>query len=275
MRYKDIEWKLYKNVLIPETAQHNVTSLNDKEKKELHSLSGAKLIRWISEWDSNFKSEYWYIIRDSYNGMSDYSSNTRNQIRKGLKNCDVKRISNSFFLDNCYDVYKKAFSRYANISSVPTEAEFKKIYLKIINKSEFWGVFEKDTNIVIAFAENQIRDNSCIYGSMKFDPDYLKKYPSYALIHTMDEYYLDELKCKYVSDGPRSILHDTNIQEMLQKKFNYRKAYCNLCLSYSVGLKVVVFLLFPFKSIIKRIPGNVFKKISALLIMESFTRKIK
>lgn len=131
----------------------------------------------------------------------------------------------------------------------------------------FWGVFEKESNKLIAFAENVIREGGVIYGSMKFDPSYLKLYPSYALIHTMNQYYLEECKFKYVSDGPRSLSHETKIQDMLIRKFNFRKAYCKLNPAFSPLLKVAVSILYPFRKIIYSINQKHFKELSVVLKM--------
>jgi hypothetical protein len=271
MKYKNIKWKLYKGVLMPEVPQHQSIDLSKGDQRKLLKLSNARLIRWIREWDVNDQTNYWYIIKDEFNGMSDYSSNTRNQIRKGLKSCEVRKIDHAFLMRNGYNVYKSAFSKYKGVNKIPSENDFKNTYEGLDLKSEFWGVFEIESKKMIAFAENQIRDKGVIYGSMKFDPNYLKKYPSYALIHTMDEYYLDKLKMKYVSDGPRSVLHETKIQEMLQKKFKYRKAYCELELAYPISVGILISFLKPFKKILEKINHPISLSISALLKLKSFT----
>jgi hypothetical protein len=64
----------------------------------------------------------------------------------------------------------------------------------------------------------------------------------------MSRYYLNERGALYVSDGQRSISHDTNIQEFLFQKLKFRKAYCQLNIVYSPIMKFLVNSLFPFRS---------------------------
>ncbi|MCZ7616291.1 MAG: hypothetical protein M5T52_22730 [Ignavibacteriaceae bacterium] len=40
---------------------------------------------------------------------------------------------------------------------------------------------------------------------MKFLPEKFDLFPTYALVYSMDEYYLQRLKFEYVNDGFRSI----------------------------------------------------------------------
>jgi len=125
---------------------------------------------------------------------------------------------------------------------------------------------------MIAYAQNFLLDRSCNYGSMKFYLKYLNLYPSYALIYHMNRYYLNDKDFLYVSDGARSILHDTNIQEFLIKKFQFRKAYCRLNIVYRWDIKLIVIFLYPFRKIILKINQNFFKKISVLLAQEEIQR---
>ena len=277
MVYKEIEWKNYKGVLLPVTPPHRTISLSKKEQNELLKLSGAYLIRWISEWDLPYKTNYWFIIKDSFGGFEEYSSKNRQHVRKGLRNFEVKKIDVDFLMQKRYTIYKKAYEHYKfkkkdrNIKTIPSKAIFIDIYKKTISNGEYLGVFENVTNKFVAFSEITIRDDAVIFGSTKFDPDYLKKYSAYALIHTRNEYYLDNKKFKYVSGGTRSLLHETNYQDMLISVFKFRKAYCKLNLSFSPVLKAGIIILYPFRKIIYRINNKLFKKISTVLKMYEIT----
>ena len=88
----------------------------------------------------------------------------------------------------------------------------------------------------------------------------------------MNAYYLNEMKFKYVNDGARSIFHETNIQEFLIQKFQFRKAYCKLHLSYSYKFKMIILLLYPLKSIIGFFNNTFAKKVSSVLKQETIRR---
>lgn len=101
---------------------------------------------------------------------------------------------------------------------------------------------------LIAFAQNLIFGKTEVnYSVLKFDPEFLKLYPSYALIHTMNRHYLQEEGFEYVNDGYRSILHDTNVQEFLIEKFGFEKAYTNLHLHYRQALRILMLASYPFR----------------------------
>ena len=57
---------------------------------------------------------------------------------------------------------------------------------------EFFGVYYKEK--LVAYCMCNIKDDTCNYSTIKFHPEYLKYYSSYALFYTMNQYYLDELK---------------------------------------------------------------------------------
>lgn len=104
---------------------------------------------------------------------------------------------------------------------------------------------------------------------MKADPQYLNStYPYYGLIFEMNRYYLDELKLVYVNDGVKSITGHSNIQTFLIDKFNFRKAYCRVQIVYQWWFKLIVVLLYPFRSLIPVL------KVRAILNMEEVRREM-
>lgn len=272
--HKNIEWKIYQGALIPNVAPHIEIDLTYNDKKYLLKESGAYFLRYITDWDIDEKTEFWYIIKDKKEDLQDYKSKIRNQIRKGLKNCIVEKVDNIEIAKTGYEVYRKAFKRYQT-DLKPIE---KNKFYNSITKSkgyDFFAVYNKEDNKIIAYSMNRIQDNMVNYSTIKFDPEYLRLYSSYALFFTMNEYYLNQKNYLYVSDGARSIAHDTNIQNYLIEKFHFRKAYCKLNIYYRKDVKLLVNLLFPFRKIISKIDNKIFNKISILLKQEEIYRKEK
>ena len=101
---------------------------------------------------------------------------------------------------------------------------------------------------------------------IKYDPTEMKKYPSYALINELTDYYLNNIKVSYISNGTRSLSHDTNMQELLIKKFKYRKAYCDLNVYFRRDLRILVMILAPFARIIEKISFKGFGAKAVVLI---------
>jgi hypothetical protein len=200
--------------------------------------------------------------------MIDYSTNTRNQIKKGLKHFQIKIIDKSTVLNEGYNIYSLAVKNQKSLFKFKT----KDIFISdLAGEWEFWGIyFEK---ALIGYSQNKILKGSCDYSSIKIDPAYRKRYPSYALFFLMNKYYLYEKKLNYVSDGARSIVHQSNIQDFLIKKFKFRKAFCYLHIIYSPRMKTLVNMLYPFRSIFYKINFTLSKKIGIVLKQEEIIRR--
>ena len=275
IEYKNIVWKKYHGALIPNTAPNVEINLTKEESKELLKKTNAYFLRYTNNWDTKNKSEFWFVIKDGKEDIDFYKSKIRNQIKKGLKNCIVKKVPCEEIAKCGYEVYKKAFDNYNTTLTIASEEKFYEDTLK--NKNyDYFAVYSRLENgnedKMIAYSSNLIEDNSCNYKTIKFDPDYLSLYPSYALIHEMNKYYLNELSLDFVNDGARSISHDTNIQNYLIQKFDFRKAFCKLNIIYRWDIKLLIKILFPFKNIIKRYNNKITNKLSVLLLQEEIKR---
>ena len=132
--------------------------------------------------------------------------------------------------------------------------------------SEYWCVYNKETNKAVALVINTVYEDCCEYKTMKCKPKVMRNstYPYYGLIYEMNRCYLEELKLKYVNDGTRGIIELSNIQQFLIDTFHFRKAYCRLQIVYKWWMRLVVNLLYPFRKIIP------FLSVKSVLRMELF-----
>jgi len=268
IEFKDIKWYSYHGALLPRTAPHQEVFLTKSESRKLLKKSGTYFLRYTDEWDRG-SGEFWYVIKDEKEGLDSYKSKIRNQIKRGLKNCIVEKVDKTIIANNGYDVYIEAFKNYSTFIIPISKENFKKSILS--SSDDFWAVYDKNRRL-IAYANNFIENNMCHYNSMKFHPESLNLYPSYALIYTMNEYYLNHKKYRYVSDGARSISHETNIQNFLIKKFNFRKAYCRLNIDYRLDVKILTSIFFPFRQFIRHLNVAQLKRIDVLLHQEEIRR---
>ena len=250
-------WRKYNGALIPDQPPHML--VNDSENVIAKKIKehNSYFARWTSNFDCHKQTDFWYVINDRHLKIEDYSKNTRSKIRRGLKNCIVKVVSLAVMKEFGYECYKYAFENYNTHLQPKSNLEFADDLDALDRQWEFWGVFFDGK--LIGYSQNRIVKDYCDYSTIKFHPKYLKYYPSYALFFSMNAYYLNEMKLKYVNDGARSISHETNIQEFLIQKFQFRKAYCKLHLSYSYKFKMIILLLYPLKSIIG-IFNNIYAK---------------
>jgi hypothetical protein len=266
------KWRKYNGALVPLTPPHvevDIHAIKEKVKSE-----NVFFARWTSDFDCNVETQFWYVIHDNSMQIEDYSRSTRSKIRRGLRNCKVKLVSKQEIIEFGFLSYSKAFQRYNTDLLPKNQEDFKREIDKIDEDWHFWAIYNRD-NLMIGYSQNRIFENYCDYSTIKFHPDYLKLYPSYALFFTMNQYYLNEKEYKYVNDGARNMLHDTNIQSFLISKFKFRKAYCKLHVQYSPLIQRVVNIIFPFRSVLSLVKFGLFKKVSVVLDHEYIVRLLR
>lgn len=267
-----IKWKNYQGALIPDTPPHHNITLSREEQKQLLKESGAYFLRWTSDFETPQETSFWYIIKDSTPSLEELSANTRSKVRRGLKNCNVMLVDKEIIIQEGYQIYQKAFERYTTFQRPLTQSEFQKNLLSLDTTWEFWSV-RNQQGILIAYSQNTLQNTTCNYSTIKFDPDYLSLYPAYALFFTMNDYYLNTQKMKYVNDGARSISHETNIQSFLIEKFKFRKAYCHLHINYRFDIALLIKVCYPLRFMIYKIQNKICKMLSAILRQETMQRE--
>lgn len=226
---------------------------------------GGIFIRNVYDFDTNYETSFWYVIKDSFGGMEELSSKMRNQVKKCFKTMRVERVSAEFLIAYGYDVYVAATDNYRIKASAPTKEEFE-TRIKYGTENEYWGAIDNDTGKLVAFSMNAVTNEACEYRTMKAIPKYQKLYAYYGLIYEMNRYYLEERNVKYVNDGARSITNHSNIQPFLIDKFRFRKAYCNMTIYYKSWLRILVSILYPFRRLIP------IHQVKSLLYMEAMAR---
>jgi hypothetical protein len=241
--------------------------------------TASRLFRELGGWlvlsTTGFLAEevgdYYAVICDRFVPLDEYKSKYRSEVRRGLKNCEVRRIDSDYVEKKGYALYVKAFERYAgDVQPHWTEHEFTD-YVHISGQFDdivhFWGVF-CDGKLVTLAANNVFGNVEATYWMIKIDPDYLHAYPVYALIYKMNEFYLEEQHIGYVNDGWRSLRHETNVQDFLIKKFGFRRQHSRLEISYRTGVRAAVALAYPFRKPLSRLSS----KAAGLLQLEEIRR---
>jgi len=84
----------------------------------------------------------------------------------------------------------------------------------------------------------------------------------------MNKTYLDDYKFEYVNDGYRSLMHGTNIQDFLIRKFNFFKAGLSLRITYRPFYGALVKTIYPFRKILSGCDA----RLDALLELERIRR---
>lgn len=119
--------------------------------------------------------------------------------------------------------------------------------LKMQSGAELWVAIERESGQMVAYAEVLCQNGCAKYTALKGIPENLNKYyPFYGLLFRMNRYYIEEKSLLYVTDGARSVSEHSNIQNFLDK-FNFRRAYCRLNVTYVWLVKTYIkpFISFP------------------------------
>lgn len=263
-------FQLYKHAWIDKRPPHCSMKISEEKISRLLK-SGGVMVRNTYDFDCGYSTFFWYVIKDTFEGIEGLSTKMRNQIRKSLKTYDFVRVSAAEMLSVGLPVYQEACKSYRVKVPIISQKEFEE---RIENcekegATDYWCAYRKDTQECVALAINTLHHDCCEYNTMKCLPSAMHNstYPYYGLLFEMNRYYLDELKLKYVNDGARSITEHSNIQPFLIEKFNFRKAYCKLQLSYKWWMRLAVNLLYPFRNVIPYPP------VKAILRMEEMARK--
>jgi len=272
----DFPWMKYQNILQPAILHgpYEVPGFTNNQIKKVLKESGCKFIRW----NDNFKNEpteWWWTICQRPFSIDLLSHNARNQIKKSLNNCEIKIIKPQELIEKGYQCYLSSCRNHKKTSFLNHKdwGKFINSHIKY-NCFDFWGIFID--NKIIGYAKcvkiNKLIDISAIW----YDPFYLKYYPVYALTYSLLEYYLNKEKCYFVSNGMRSIAHDTQMQNFLKTKFHFKKEYCRLNVVYSPLFHFLIQIAYPFQSIIKFLDKifsiNIFHKIVVILKQEKIRR---
>lgn len=255
---------------VPDGEVHLFRLLSKDEIRGTLQKGGLGLVN-VFDFDCKETTSYWYVIKDSFGSFEELSPKMRNQVKKSLKVYECERVERSFFMSNALPIFNKALSNY-KVKAEPLSIErFNEISKAWPNNTDFWFVYYKETHELVALAVDGVYEDSVQYWIMKADPEYMHNstYPYYGLIYQMNEYYLQELGKRYVSDGARTLTQHSNIQDFLISKFNFRKAYCHPQIVWKKWMRPIIGLLYVFRGLIKT------PKITALLNLEKIRRGLE
>lgn len=256
---------LYRKAWRYDGASHREPKLDQNEWKALLKKGGL-LVRNTYDFDCQEETNFWYIIKDTCEGLDELKPRVRNKIRHANTYFEYKLISYDLFEEKVFPILEDTFAHYKIHDRTMNREVFSK-YLEYCQQRHFdyWGIFLKDTQEMVGFCTVNNWGGCCEYGYAGIYSNYKSHgyYPYYGLYHRLNEYYLEEQGFRYVSDSARSVSNHSEIQDYLIQNFNFRKAFCKLEIHYNWWMKIAVKILYPFRKIIP-IPN-----VKGILNMES------
>lgn len=240
---------------------------------------GAFFAEYITEFDVEKKTQWYFTIKDSEYDLKILSAKRRYEITKAKKFCESKRINPKNFLSELFNVYEKSFLGYSEVErpqSIKFES-FEKYIIELINEGNhiFYGCFFKETMNLVGFLITESRGRIIGLKQQKTIPIYEKYNSNASLLDCFLSDINEKLKSGEVicSNGSRSIRHQTNFNAYLEKYFGFRKAYAKLRIVYRFPFGVLVKLLKPFKKFLENTKNIFLYNIYCVLKMDSFTSK--
>ncbi len=273
------KWKYYNHAIIPNVAPHIDIDTSIIDTDEIWDLFPDKhplLVRYTTDFDCGYETDWWYIIkRDSFD-LSKLNANRRYKITKGTRNFDVKIINPVEYASEMCNVVKEAYKSYPEkyrpkindddfVAKVKAFGSNKKVY----------GAFDRNTNELCAYAILSMYDNYVDIPVVKSIPSEEKKQVNAALIYGVLLDFNDKLSEEfYICDGERNISHETAFQDYLEKYFGFEKVYCYVNVKYKNYISWIVRVLFPFRKLIKLLDNNnLIHNVSSILYLEEIKRK--
>jgi hypothetical protein len=242
-------WRNYHNALVPAGVKPEAVSLSGTEERRLLRESGAALIRYISRLFEE-PTKFWFTCCSIYE-IDRLSANVRSQVRRGRRRCEVRRVAAEWVAENGYECYSSAFARYKGGRPESREDFETRVGDDAGGPFEYWGVFTEGK--LAGYAKCVLSENHVATAVLKFNPLFMKLYAPRALLDGMLQVYVTE-QHKTVTNGFRSIAHDSNIQEFLERH-GFCRAYCDLQVRYCPALGLSIGCLYPLRRLVDRLPG--------------------
>ena len=236
----EIPWHLTGGILSPLAMPHTTKDIDRKKVRKALAASKGMLARWTDDWNGG-QSEWWWICCDDreYDVERIASAHARRDIRKGLRSCSVRRIAREDFADLSYEIYVREQETYGLLGTgIPTREQYQnEITLRSKYRGvEYWGAFVDDR--LAAFTRCTVVNDVAQISNAKSDVELHRFCPNNALFYTITRHYLRERGLLYVTNGSRTLLHPTTINDFLMR-MGFRVLFCRLNVELSLLAKAV------------------------------------
>lgn len=247
------KWGFYKKGIISRTPPYKPVVVD--KKALFNHFKGAFYIRWDSDFDKTDNPNYYHVIKDGDCTIESLPPKTRNQIRRCLKNCEIKQVDFQYIVNGGgYEVYASEYRRYernGHTSVAKPEQQWSAGMKEAAHRGqEFWAVIYEKKVVAYSICWRKESHIDLVTWKVNYE-NYNQLYPSYGLVYTMCDYYLAQEGIKYVDDGGRSLTEHSGVQDFLIEKFCFRKANTKLNAEFKWYLYFPLALLSRFENKIK------------------------
>lgn len=269
-------WRYYNHAALPSTPPHQPVDLAPVQSGEIWTIDGGKplLVRWTTDFDCGEETSWWYVIKDTPFDPAAQKAKRRYEINKGKRHFDVRPISAVDYVDEICRIQVAAYACYPAKYRPSVNRERLAEELAGWRFYRVYGAFSRDDGRLCGYSVLNRNGDYISMVMQKALPESEGLAINAAIVATILEDHEELLRTGgYLCDGARNVQHETHFQDYLEKYFGFRKAYCHLHLRYHPRIAVLVRLLFPFRSILRRMDGQrLIHRINGVLRMEELRR---
>jgi len=278
-----IPWMKYNNALVTATAMPIYEEVTNEKAIAALKTTGALFLRYNTRPNvgnqSSINQSWWQVICRHYD-LSSVSANTRSKVHRGLKRMEIHLEEPTWLAENGYQCHVKSYARYKNVKPQTIET-FRQFFENLADLAFFdiW-VCRSNSSSNNCSSESELlgyiiclrEDDGVFMHTIDLTPTGLHNYAAYAMIHTILEYYVNQLGIP-VTNGSRSISHETQMQDFLEK-FAFKKEFSTLNVIYRRHIYLTIRTLFPFRKFLRPFIFLSFvHKIAAALFQEEILRQ--
>lgn len=277
-----MEWKYYNHAAIPTCAPHEIPDITSVKNGDIWKIFRRTpvLARWTTDFDCGYETNWWYVIKDTAFDIAALKAKRRYEIKKGIKNFEVRRILNpQEYAEEFVDVQVDAFSAYpSKYRPVVDRAKFKR---NLVNWAHdricVYGAFSRQDGRLCGYAYLMEEERVLHFNVLKTRPSSEKFGVNAAIVYKILLDFNDKLeKGLYICDGARSILHETAFQDYLEKYFGFRKAYCKLHIAYNPRYRGLLSALYHCRSLLRKFDNfGLIHKVNGVMAMQVFLEEQK
>jgi hypothetical protein len=244
----NIPWGCSNKILTPLNMPHTTNNVNRFNVKKALKETGALFAQWVDCWDTPEPTEWWWVCCDNpeydVEALNDpHFHRGRRNIRKALKSgCIVKAVDSEELAKNGYQLYHQSMLSYGyKEHQIPSQEKFQKEWNEKIDHKNYkaWAVYYEDQ--MAAYALVLEHQDAVSVSVTKSDNNLVHYNPNTLLYYSLSKHYLNEKKVKYITNGNRTLLHPTAVNDFLER-MGYRKIYCRLNVELNTTAKIVDFL---------------------------------
>jgi hypothetical protein len=262
-----IPWMNYNNAVIPASAMPVYVAPSRADALRIVRATGALFLR-CSTGRLEREAPWWHVVCREY-AFGGLSSKTRARVRRASETLDVRRTSAAWLAKFGHRCHVE-FCMHKNMRP-QSAAEFAS-YFEELEKHpifECWACSRGD--VLLGYVVGLREHDGVFMEVFHVTPAGRRAYAGYLMLHTILQHYVRDGALP-LSNGTRSVLHPTEMQDFLLK-FSFKREFASLLVVYRPTMAVLVRALYPFRNVLEsfnRLP--VAQKLSAVLRQEEIVR---